>query len=180
MNFCRFCCSLLKSTELYWNVLGDLLSSLELSETSLSFAIWSCCIGNMVLCSTECKKKKSMTPTWLIISSTPSSYLLQLSPSTSTPWKLGIKSGDGEGIICCLQLCSAGLFRHIRLKPPFPERQQWRIVAGAVQDWGVQTGPAVREGCCDEDLLEQINQTSEKWQKKKPEGYICIAFCRQT
>ena len=103
-----------------------------------------------------------MPPTWFIISSTPSSYLLQLSPSTSTPWKLGIKSGDGEGIICCLQLCSAGLFRHIRLKLPFPEREQWRIVAGAVQDRGVQTGSGVRAGCCDEDLPVRINQTSDE------------------
>lgn len=77
-----------------------------------------------------------MPPTWFIISSTPPSYLLQLSLSISTPWKLGIKSGDGEGITCCLQLCSTGLFRHIRLKLPFPERQQWRTVAGAVQDCG--------------------------------------------
>lgn len=123
--------------------------------------------------------KKSMPPVWFIISSTPS-YLLQLSPSTFTPWKLGIKSGDGEGIICCLQLSSASLFRHIRLKLPFPEIQQWGIVAGAVQDWGVQTGSGVREGFGDEDLPVQTNQTSEEWQTKKTEGYICIAFCRQT
>lgn len=148
--------------ELYWNVLGDLLSPLESPETSLPFGsaslkIWCCVV---------LRASKSVPPTWFIISSTPSSYLLWLSPSTATPWKLGIKSGDGEGITCCLPLCSAGLFKHIWLKLSSQKRRVenscWccaeptdsnKIWSKRMLLWG--------------DLPVQINQISEGWKKKE-------------
>lgn len=63
-------------------------------------------------------------------------------PGTPTPWKPGVKSGDGEGVTCCLLLCSAGLFSPSRLKLPFPE--------------GFKQGG---ESCSDADVPVQINQT---------------------
>lgn len=167
----QFCPRLLKPMVFYWNVPGNLQPSLMLSEKSLCFgSIWVSCQGSTMLWSARCEEN----PCSLSATKLPALLLPTCCNSTSTAWKLGIKCGNADGVLCCQQLCRADLFRHVRLKltqetavgnwcwccarPRGPDRFR-DLFCSAWREAGV------RKGCCDKDFPEQINQTSEEWQK---------------